>query len=55
MKRLLYILALMTSLHSFAQDSVAVSIKDSTIRIGEQTLLNLEFYLIINIAHLFPH
>jgi hypothetical protein len=44
MKRLLYILALIISLHNFAQDSVAVSIKDSTIRIGEQTLLNLEFY-----------
>jgi hypothetical protein len=44
MKPLLYILALITSLHSFGQDSVAVSLEHPTIRIGEQTLLNLEFY-----------
>lgn len=44
MRFLLYILILITSVHSIAQDSVAVSVKDSTIRIGEQTLLNLEFY-----------
>jgi len=44
MKHLFYILTFIISLQSFGQDSVAVSVKDTTIRIGEQTLLNLEFY-----------
>ncbi len=44
MKPLFYILSLIITLHSFGQDSVAVSVKHPTIRIGEQTLLNLEFY-----------
>jgi len=44
MKSLLYILSLIISLHSFGQDSVVVSVKHDTIRIGEQTLLNLDFY-----------
>jgi len=44
MKAYIYILTFILSFNSFGQDSVAVSIKDTTIRIGEQTLLNLEFY-----------
>lgn len=44
MKVYIYILAFVLSFSSFGQDSVAVTLKDSTIRIGEQTVLNLEFY-----------
>ena len=44
MKLLVYISIFILSFNSFGQDSVAVKVKDSTIRIGEQTLLNLEFY-----------
>jgi len=44
MKSILYILAFIISFNSLGQDSVSVTLKDTTFRIGEQTLLDLKFY-----------